>query len=261
MAGIDDSNTGGTRSRYLVVKHPGTVGWSGTPRQVLEFRQDLDSLPVDATFAWGAGTLVYNHEGRSVQVPFTYSGDAPVLSDFTENVPWMSFTQVSTTSATEGILYVTLSANNTGSSRTTQITHTLPGTDISVSKEINQQGVTFQFNFTPFNMLVLEECGGSNQINFSWEGTIPPVESSLDIEDNWLTIEDGSFTISTSGSGTGGTGTFTITYGSNGGPFATSRLTAITYTGTAAASNSTTRSFTQNSCDPIDPIDPVDPDR
>lgn len=247
MAGIDDSNTGGTRSRYLVVKHPGTVGWSGTPRQVLEFRQDLDSLPVDATFAWGSGSLVYNHEGRSVQVPFTYSGDAPVLSDFTETTPWMSLTQVSTTSATEGVLFVTLVANNTGNSRTAQITHTLPGTDISVTKTINQQGVTFQFNFTPASSLTLDGCGGSNQINFSWEGTLPPVESSLDIADNWLTIEGGSFTTSTSGSGTAGTGSFTINYGPKTGN--TSRSTSITYTGTAAFNNNTTRNFNQSPCE------------
>lgn len=247
MAGIDDSNTGGTRSRYLVVKHPGTVGWSGTPRQVLEFRQDLDSLPVDATFAWGSGALVFNHEGRSVQVPFTYSGDAPVLSDFTENTPWINFTQVTTTSATEGILYVTLLANNTGNSRTAQITHTLPGTDISVSRTINQTGVTFQFNFTPATSLMLEGCGGANEINFSWQGTLPPSESNLDIADNWLTISPGSFTTSTGQGGTSGTGTFTIQYGPKSG--ITSRSTSITYTGTAAANNDTTRNFNQSPCE------------
>jgi hypothetical protein len=254
MAGIDDSNTGGTRSRYLVVKHPGTVGWSGTPRQVLEFRQDLDSLPVDATFAWGTGPLVFNHEARSVQVPFTYSGDAPVLSDFTETTPWLSFTQVSTTTATEGVLYVTLAANNTGSSRTAEITHTLPGTDISVSRTINQTGVAFQFNFTPATALTLDECGGSNQVSFSWEGTLPPVESSLDIGANWLTIAPGSFTTSTGGSGTAGTGTFTIEYAAQTAN--QSRITSITYTGTAAANNNTTRNFNQSPCS----IDPNDPD-
>ena len=140
-----------TRSRYLVIKHPADTPWAvmGTQREVLEFRQNTDTLPVAATFQWNSGAIVAPAAGGTVNVPFTYSGTAPVVADFSENTPWLTIQSVNITqNGQSGELVVMLLQNTGGTSRMANITHTLPGTTTTTSRTINQNAISTQFNWT-----------------------------------------------------------------------------------------------------------------
>lgn len=230
-----------TRSRYLVIKHPADTPWEvmGTQREVLEFRQNTDTLPVAATFQWNSGSIVAPAAGGTVNVPFTYSGTAPVVADFSENTPWLTIQSVNITqNGQSGELEVMLLQNTTGGGRIANITHTLPGTTTTTSRTINQNAITAQFNWTTVNgpATTFEDCGNTITVEFSWQGLqAPQWSNTLFTKPNWVSINGSTFTTSNSQGGTSGYGSVEIT--APAFIMNSSRNGIIEYTGSHAPGN------------------------
>lgn len=232
-----------TRSRYLVIKHPADTPWEvmGTQREVLEFRQNTDTLPVAATFQWNSGSIVAPAAGGSVNVPFTYSGTDPVVADFSENTPWLTIQSVNITqNGQSGELVVMLLQNTTGGGRMANITHTLPGTTTTTTRTINQNAITTQFNWTGptegVNTSNFESCGSTQILFFSWQGSSAPVYSNmLFSKPNWVTINGSTFTTTTAQGGTSGNGSVEVTAGEY--VVNQTRFGDVVYTGTSQGAN------------------------
>ena len=230
-----------TRSRYLVIKHPADTPWSvmGTQREVLEFRQNTDTLPVAATFQWDSGSVIAPAAGGTVNVPFTYSGTDPVVADFSENTPWLTIQSVNITqNGQSGELVVMLLQNSTGNGRIASLTHTLPGTTTTTSRNINQNAITAQFNWTTIDgpASTFEDCGSTLILQFSWQGTTAPQWSNtLFTKPAWVSINGSSFTTTTAQGGTSGNGSVEVT--APAFPMNGSRNGQIEYQGAAAAGN------------------------
>lgn len=240
-ANTPGGGTPGTRSMYLVIKHPSDVAFSvsGVTRRVLEFRQDTTNLPSGTTFQWDSASVVFSSGASSSNVPFTFTGTAPVLADFSESLNWLSFDQVQTVN-NGGVLVVNVVANNAGTGRSGNITHTLPG-GASTVKQVNQDAAVNDFNITnlsDFSSNSFNSCGETRSYDFTWTGTQP-------ISSQFSVTSGGSFmslsNISILGNGTGSFELAASPLNSN-----ISRTGAFTYNGISQPNSVSTISFNQS---------------